>query len=234
MLTGVRDLDFKILNKLDDNDLVNVCKTNKQANNLCDDQGFWLQRIMIKFPYLGIDVLKKYKQNRSWSQYYIEDLRTITPSNANTKLITASKSGRLDQVIIAVNNGADIHARNDESLRYASIHGHLDAVKYLISQGADIHARDNYSLRMASVSGYLDVVKYLVEQGADIHALNDYSLRMASDYGHLEVVKYLVSQGGDIHAPDHVGPDASLRNARQHGHTAVSYTHLTLPTILLV
>ena len=63
MLTGVKDLDFKILNKLEDQDLVSVCKTNKQANKLCDDQNFWLQRIMIKFPYLSLSILKKYKGN---------------------------------------------------------------------------------------------------------------------------------------------------------------------------
>ena len=34
MLTGHKNLDFKILNKLDDVDLVKVCQTNHQANEL--------------------------------------------------------------------------------------------------------------------------------------------------------------------------------------------------------
>ena len=198
MLTGVKDLDIIILNKLEDQDLVSVCKTNTVANKLCDDQNFWLQRIVIKFPYLGLSVLKKYKQDRSWSQYYIEDLRSMNKNNADTKLITALKSGRLDQVIIAVKNGADIHANNDASLRNASAYGQLDIVKYLVEQGADIHANDDESLRNASAYGQLDVVKYLVEQGADIHALNDYSLRSASYNGRTDVVDYLVSQGATL------------------------------------
>ena len=60
MLTGVKDLDFKILNQLEDIDLVNVCKTNTVANKLCNDQGFWLQRIMIKYPYLDLNILKQF------------------------------------------------------------------------------------------------------------------------------------------------------------------------------
>ena len=180
MLTGVKDLDFKILNKLPDQDLVSVCKTNKQANKLCDDQNFWLQRIMIKFPYLDIEVLKRYKRDRSWSQYYIEDLRSINKNNANDKLKESSEDGRLDQVIVAVNNGADIHADNDDSLRYASENGYIQIVKYLVEQGADIHARNDWSLRSASENGYIQIVKYLIEQGADIHAENDDSLRWAS------------------------------------------------------
>ena len=82
MLTGNKNLDFKILNQLDDKDLVNLCQTNHQANELCDDQTFWLNRILIRFPYLDLNILKQYKQERSWSQYYIEDLRTV---NENSK-----------------------------------------------------------------------------------------------------------------------------------------------------
>ena len=205
MLTGVKDLDFKILNELPDQDLVNVCKTNKQANKLCDDQNFWLQRIMIKFSYLDLNVLKRYKQGRSWSQYYIEDLRTINKENAIYKLEEGSENGRLDQVVISMNKGADIHA--NDSLIPASENGYIQIVKYLVENGADIHARDDESLRGASLYGHLDVVKYLVEQGADIHVFNDYSLRYSSRFGHLDVVKYLASKGANIHANN----DYSLR-----------------------
>ena len=47
MLTGVKDLDIKILNELEDKDIVSYCQTNKQADTLCQDQGFWLNRIML-------------------------------------------------------------------------------------------------------------------------------------------------------------------------------------------
>ena len=77
MLTGVKDLDFKILGELEDKDLVSYCQTNKQADEICKDQGFWLNRILLKFPYLSWEILNKYKGDRSWSEYYINDLRDI-------------------------------------------------------------------------------------------------------------------------------------------------------------
>ena len=137
MLTGNKDVDFIILNKLDDIDLVNICQVNKQAKTLCNDQDFWLNRIMLKFPYLGLNVLNKHKQERLWNQYYIQDLRKINISNdVNETLVTGAEKGRLDHVMIAITNGADIHVSNDLAVREASKNGHTNVVEYLISQGA--------------------------------------------------------------------------------------------------
>ena len=60
----------------------------------------------------------------------------------NKYLIEGSENGRLDQVIIALKNGADIHADNDDALRWASKNGHLEVVKYLVENGANIHAHE--------------------------------------------------------------------------------------------
>ena len=203
MLTGYKNLDFKILNQLDDKDLVKFCQTNRQANELCNDQTFWLNRILNRFPYLDLNILKQYKQERSWSQYYIKELRQVTPINAQDKFETWSGNGRLDLVIIAVNKGADIRSNNDAAVRWASARGHLDVVKYLVSQGSDIRAPgsdgiNDSAVRSASYNGHLEVVKYLVSQGADVSASNDFAVRFASRNGHTDVVDYLVSQG----APD--------------------------------
>ena len=198
MLTGNKNLDFKILNRLDDIDLVKFCQTNRQANELCNNQTFWLNRILNRFPYLGLDILKQYKGDRSWSQYYINDLRIVTPTNASNKLYIFSGNGRLDLIIIAVNKGADIHYEEDDALSWASQFGHLEVVKYLVEKGADIRAVDDVAVRFASEDGRLEVVKYLVSQGADIRAVNDFAVRLANKNGHFEVVDYLVSQG----APD--------------------------------
>ena len=136
MLTGNKNLDFKILNELDDKSLVNYCSTNKRANQICNSQIFWMNRILTKFPYLDIGLLRKYKEDNQWSEYYIQELNTITPRNATRKLFDASKNGRLDLVIVAVNKGADIRAENDWAVRLASLKGHLETVKYLVSLGA--------------------------------------------------------------------------------------------------
>ena len=80
MLTGIKDVDYKILNELDDKDLVKYCQTNKEANKICNDQTFWMRRVLKKISYIDIEILRKYKGERSWSEYYIEDLRKINPS----------------------------------------------------------------------------------------------------------------------------------------------------------
>ena len=191
--TGYKDVDRMILNKLDDKDLVNVCQTNTKANEICNDQTFWMKRILMKFPMVSQEVLRKYKGNRSWSDYYTYDLRKINYNSAQEYLKKGAEEGRLDHVIIAIGMGADIHAQDDHALRWASANGRLEVVKYLVENKADIHVGDDWALRLASEFGHLEVVKYLVKEGADIVADNDYALRWASRNGHLEEVKYLQS-----------------------------------------
>ncbi len=213
MLTGNKDVDRKILNELEDEDLVNVCQTNKKVQSLCNDQVFWMNRVFLRFGYVGGDILRKNKKDRSWSEYYIKDLRKINSTNADNKLMKGSRNGKLDHVIISLKNGANIHARNDYALRYSSENGHIEVVKYLVElkpDGANIHTDDDYSLRWASRNGHLDIVKYLVElklDGANIHTRNDGALIWASFNGHLDIVKYLISHGANIHAQD----DGALR-----------------------
>lgn len=194
MLSGIKDVDMIILNKLEDVELVKTCQVNRKADEICKDQNFWFSRVKIKFPKVGINILNKYKGNRSWSEYYIQDLRKINQTNAQEYLNSGSRSGRLDHVMIAIGLAADLHFENEDPLITASYNRHLEVVKYLIEQGADIHAHDDYPLINASANGHLDVVKFLVEQGADIHAQNDRALRLASEFGYLEVVNYLVEQ----------------------------------------
>jgi len=109
----------------------------------------------------------------------------------HTAFCWACENNYLDVVECLIKNGANIHAQNDEALRYASENGHLAVVKLLIYNGCDIHANDEYALIGASVNGHLEIVEYLISNGADIHAQNDWALRWASEYGHKDVVKYL-------------------------------------------
>jgi ankyrin repeat protein len=66
---------------------------------------------------------------------------------------------------------------NDYALGCCAEMGHLEMVKYLVEQGADIHAKDDSALRWSAEKGHLDVVDYLMEQGADINAYDDFLLR---------------------------------------------------------
>ncbi len=195
MLSGNKDVDRKILNNLEDKDLVNVCQTNKKAQSLCNDQVFWMNRVFNRFGYVTGDTLRKNKKDRSWSEYYIKDLRKINKTNAHEYLVSESSDRRLDLAMIALKN-TDLSPKNtiytDLYLRRASLNGHLDLLKYLVSQGADIN---NMTLKAALIAGQenLEVIKYLVSQGIDIHADNDWSLKWAKMSHQIEVVKYLES-----------------------------------------
>ena len=216
-LTGNKNLDIDILNQLDDKDLVSFCKTSKYANQLCNDQILWQRRTIDRWgDIIPLEMMKKYKGDKIWSDYYIE-LSKIFRSNLNQSLRKSSRIGRLELVILTLNNGAYIHVGNDHPLRLSSENGHLEVVKYLVSKGADIHSINDLALRNTSYYGHLETVKYLVDRGADIHAENDDALRWASKNGHLEVVKYLINQGADIHAKN----DYASRWARRNGHLDV-------------
>ncbi len=167
MFTGVKDTDRIILNKLNDKDLLSICSTNKSWRNFCNtDQTFWMNRVYNKFPYLSSDIINKYRNDKTWSEYYI-DLRRINKNNKQQRLYDASDNGRLDLVMVALNQGANIHAQDERALRRAAENGHLDVVKYLVEKGANIHAQDERALRWAALNGHLDVVKYIIEKGSN-------------------------------------------------------------------
>src|SRR3990167_6105996 len=105
------------------------------------------------------------------------------------EFMRAVKYGNIDRIKSLVEQGADIHAENEEALRFVSKNGNIDVVKYLVDNGADINAQDNYALIWASLSGYIGIVKYLVEHGANIHAEGNKALLLASKYGKLDVLK---------------------------------------------
>ena len=49
----------------------------------------------------------------------------------------------------------------DNSWNNPLLTGHLEVVKYLVENGANIHGRDDLAIRWASENGHLEVVKYL-------------------------------------------------------------------------
>ena len=203
MLTGNRDVDMEILQQLEDKDLVNVCQTNRYSRNLCNNQLFWMNRVLRKFR-VDINLLKKYKGDRSWADYYIKDLRKIRPLNgdslAEQMFVEDAAKGRLDRIMIRLKISGDLSHDDilDEAFVEASMNNRMDTAKFLLQKGADIDAWQGDALISSAEHGHLDMVKFLVENGADIHARNDHAFVNASAGGHLEIVKYLVEKGADV------------------------------------
>jgi len=222
MLTDIKDINYFILNKLSDKDIVSVFITNKQNNKVNDDENFWFQRILSKFPCLKdipIDTLNKCKNTRSWKNYYIVDLIKINYENKEIYLTRGAIYGYLDYITVALFFGVNIHFNSDLALKYASQYGHLDVVKYLVEKGANIHALNNLAIKEASGSGHLDVVKYLVEKGADMHDQDNATLRWASQFGRLNIVKFLVEE-----CKINSGYDFALRLAiENYHHDVINY-----------
>lgn len=197
MLSGIKDLDYKILNELDDKDLVNFCLTNKRADEYCNDQNYWFNRIIYRFPYIPFDILKKYKKERTWSNYYIYDLRKIFKDGGLFEIEMAATKGRLDHVMILVNKKINIGS----ALENAALNGQVHIIKYLHEKGFKLRPLD---LIWATKNGHLNVVKYLVENGINVNykrygdtalSIANTALSIARENNHYEIVKYLIEKG---------------------------------------
>jgi len=81
--------------------------------------------------------------------------------NWNGKLLDAATSGDLEQVKLALRNGADVHACHDDALRSAAYSGHLEVVKLLLQNGADVHALDYGTLRLEAINDRIHITNYL-------------------------------------------------------------------------
>lgn len=62
--SGIKDVDMKILMELGDEDLYDVCQTDKRINDICNDDTFWMRRTIFKTE----NIVKP--ENMSWRQYY--------------------------------------------------------------------------------------------------------------------------------------------------------------------
>lgn len=133
------------------------------------------------------------------------------------RLRNAAKSGDLPGVQAALAAGANLHADNDNALRWAAEHGHFAVVEHLLAAGAHVDAQDNYALRLASGRGSLDIVQALLAAGADVHALDGLALQAAAEGGHLDVVECLLAAGADVNANNGL----ALRWSAKYGHAAV-------------
>ena len=220
MLTGIRDVDREIVNKLDDTDLLNMCLVNRTySERVCDESYF---RLRTENGFSETIKYKDYTQItnkiRTWKNHYLSIVKYIDLLQTDFKYEYKSQDKSPELLYLARQLVAeDLSYNKNRALRTASERGHLSVVKYLVEHGADITAQDNEAVILASVYGHLSVVKYLVEHGADITARNNEALRWASRNGHLEIVKYLTEHGADIPAQDNY----AVRFASGNGHLEV-------------
>lgn len=71
ILTGVKDVDKKILQNLEDTDFMkapNICSLNDYIKSICDDDTFWMNRFILKG--YKLDKLNKIKGDLSYKRLY--------------------------------------------------------------------------------------------------------------------------------------------------------------------
>ena len=67
-----KDVDRLILQKLNDEELINTLLTNKYANSLADEN-FWMNRVLIRYP--GTFRFKEH--NMTWRNFYLSSVYYI-------------------------------------------------------------------------------------------------------------------------------------------------------------
>ena len=96
---------------------------------------------------IGIGMMNKIKKWAKEESDAIEDI-----NDKDQLLIFSAEHGKIDFVKYLLDIGADIHAKNDDALRWASSKGHTKVVKLLLDAGANVHAEDNVAFTLGKLS----------------------------------------------------------------------------------
>jgi hypothetical protein len=73
VLTGMKDVDLKILSELSDRDLFQFCLSNKDAAELCRSETFWRNRFYNKYESLfpDFDIITLKPNYETWKKFYL-------------------------------------------------------------------------------------------------------------------------------------------------------------------
>ena len=140
-------------------------------------------------------------------------------TEVDTTLIQAAKKGNTELVKSALNNGANVNAKDADgwtALHQAALYGPKEAVELLIAKGAAVNVKEKDGwtpLDQAAYNGIIEVAEFLISKGADVNAKNNMEmspLHHASIKGHKQIVQLLISQGADVNAKVALGPKQGL------------------------
>ncbi len=179
LLTGVIDVDREILLRLNTNDLLNACKTNKYAIKLCSDKQF-----------MKLLVERKFKEN------------------ANKALLNAVTHGYLLFVKYLVENH-DIsmqyhkYAAFNEAIYHALINFDYDIMIYLVKTSKVKHLERLLRIFIETDNSYIigiiehtDIIRRLIDEHIDILPvfdtyMSEYNKLPASNIEYINMLRYL-------------------------------------------
>ena len=172
---------------------------------------------------------KKTKTNKKKYKKQTMKQRGGTQEEKDNYLFDAIEIDDADKVTRALNNGADVNAKNNDGntvLIEASKTGHTEIVTILLEKGADVNAKDNYgwtALICASANGHTEIMAMLLKKGTDVNATSNTglsALHIASLNGHAEIVEKLLEEGANVNAKNNDSYTA-LMWASEHGHIEI-------------
>lgn len=131
MLSGVKDVDLKILQNLQDKEIPLICSVNKYVRDLCNDESFWLNRF-ITLKHVDIFFIRQMKGNFKYKELY----RFFHFGEEEIGIREAAKRDNL--YVYKYLLGRFIDYTKDtypkpilESLKLASANGSIDIMSYM-------------------------------------------------------------------------------------------------------
>ncbi len=192
ILAGAPELNFQIFLNMDDRSLANICKSSKEAANICKDDIFWKKRIIHVFGHN----LSKYKVKKLTYRDMYKFFKKYEDYYSERMILESIKLGHLP-VLKYLLKEIELEYPINNALYIAISAGKLDIVKYLLEQGANVNVYiGSYTpFIMAVRAGKLNIVKYIINN----IKLEEYSLEnaliSANDGKNLQMIKLLVEAG---------------------------------------
>ena len=157
-LTGIKDLDREILNKVNDADLLKVCSVDKRMwNEVCDDD-FLRRRLEKNHP--GV---VQYKE--TWKDFFLDVTHIIAKMQEEYEFTYTTGNYKKQYKLLKENKG-----RLQYLMLNAAAAGELPLVAHAfknMSKNKRLAIQKN-TLQAAIEMGHIDIVKFLVDNGAVI------------------------------------------------------------------
>lgn len=154
-LSQIKDVDQKILQELDDRELLDFCVSHKYGSELCKDENFWRKRIVKRYG--GVNK----NERRTWKNFYLTIVYYLDKyKDKNIALHEISKGGmkNLDIINFFLIRGASPNS----GLTGAAAGGHVNLAEYFVSRGAS----DFINAYIFAVSnGHENIKNFIRDQG---------------------------------------------------------------------
>jgi len=187
--TGVPEIDWNILLRLDSLSLTRACQTSPTVNQICQNEEFWRAKIR-----RDLGELDRYKPDEiSYQKQYQDLIQAKDPNNA-------ARDGRLDLLILL---GSKNLFPDRLGIGLAAENGHLHVLQWLAE--SDIRLPRGIAFLAAS-SGRLNILQWLAEREILPDQLG---ANWAAREGHIHVLQWLADRNI---FPDEDGVNAAAEN----------------------